>query len=333
MPVAIFVAMKRGSWAQSPSTLYEASDQGVITRSTLSALGVANGTVSARCRPGGHWQHFLPGVVLLNNGHPTQAQRLAGALAYGGNNAVVTGMAALQLHGVTSGTHSSDVHILVPQRERRTSTSFVRVERTWRTPDRIRRGSSVYASVTRSLVDATRSIRDQSRCTTLMAEAVRRGSTTLEEIAAEVADGPRRYSATSRAAWLELHDGAHSAAEAQAHRLYARSGLPPMVHNRTIVDSLGAFIACPDGWIDEVAFAWEIDSLAHHLSPTDHAGTMARLTRMRNQGLIVVSHLPSMIRDRPEQVVDDLRTHYALAKARPRPGECPINGGSNLGVG
>ncbi len=89
----------------------------------------------------------------------------------------------------------------------------------------------------------------------------------------------------------ELSDDAHSVAEVWAQKLYATSGLPPMVHNVDVVTEDGTWIARPDGWMDDVAVAWEIDSLAHHFSPADHEKTMHRRARMQRHGIIVVEHL------------------------------------------
>ena len=55
----------------------------------------------------------------------------------------------------------------------------------------------------------------------------------------------------------ELSGNAHSKAEIDAQKLYARSGLPPMVFNREIEDLDGNFVAYTDGWLDDVGLAWE----------------------------------------------------------------------------
>ncbi|MDV8035689.1 hypothetical protein R4P53_19925 [Rhodococcus sp. IEGM 1414] len=106
---------------------------------------------------------------------------------------------------------------------------------------------------------------------------------------------------------------------ADTQRLYRSSGLPPMIHNARLFASDGTFLGSPDGFQDAVCFVWEIDSLAHHLSPIDHANTMARRALMQRHGAIVVSHLPQDIRDDPQRVLADLRAGYQQALERPRP--------------
>lgn len=314
-----FVRMKRGMWANDPSTLSDRADHGVITRAQLRSAGVADGTVAKRCAPGGPWQHLLPGVVLLNNGYPSHSQRVAAALAYGGPHSLLTGSAGLNAHGIGPNPPSNEVHILVPHSVQRASVRFVRSERTWRIPEVSVQNGLRCAPIARSVVDTTRAIRDRARCTAIIAEVLRHRSVSLEELAIELAEGPRRYSATSRYAIAQLDGNAHSVAEARAQRLYESSGLPPMVHNAQLFDERGILLGCPDGWVDPVCFGWEIDSLAHHLSPIDHANTMARRTRMQTRGAIIVSHLPRDIIEDPRRVIEDLRAGYAQAAARPRP--------------
>jgi len=62
--------------------------------------------------------------------------------------------------------------------------------------------------------------------------------------------------------------------EADARVLWRRTGLPPLSWNVPIVDAAGRFLATPDGWADDVAMAWEIDSYAFHLSPADYRQTL-----------------------------------------------------------
>ncbi len=311
--------MKRGAWATDLSTIGDVADHGVVTRAQLRAAGVADGTVAGRCAAGGPWQHLLPGVVLLYNGYPSHQQRIAAALAYGGPHSILTGNAALSVHGLGPNPPSNEVHILVPNEMQRASVKFVRSERTWRMPEAAFEHGLRCAPVARSVVDATRALRGRSQCTALIAEIIRRGAVSLEELAIELAEGPRRYSASTRLAIGDLLGNAHSVAEADAQRLYRSSGLPPMIHNARLFAADGTFLGSPDGFLDEVCFGWEIDSLAHHLSPIDHAKTMTRRALMQRHGAIVVSHLPQDIRDDPQRVLADLRAGYNQALARPRP--------------
>lgn len=309
--------MKRGRWAIRKEILDGASLYGVITRQALRECGVSDGTITHRTADGGKWRPLLPGIVLLHNGSPSLRQQQAAAQLYGGENSILTGGVALTHHGFDR--VGSDVHILVPATMRRASHSFVRVERTTRLPAPLYRGRFAVAPLPRALVDTARSLRDSQRCTAIFAGAIQRGATDLDALVQELTDGPRRYGAVGWAAARDLANDAHSIAEVHAQKLYAMSGLPEMVHNVDIFDARGTFLGRPDGYIDDVAVGWQIDSLQHHLSPADHAKTMARRGTMERGGLIIVSHLPQQIRDDPAGVLADLRAAYARALARPRP--------------
>lgn len=309
--------MKRGAWASEREILNAASINGVITRRALRECGVSDGSITARTADDGKWRRILPGIVLLQNGNPSALQQQSAALLYGGEESALTGGAAVHRYGFER--VGSDVHILVPSTMRRASTSFVRVERTTRMPDVQRRGELRVVPLPRALADAARSMHSSSSCINLFAQAIQRGSVELDDLVRELAEGPRQYGAIARMAVRDLADDAHSVAEARAQKLYATTDLPKMVHNRPVHGPDGELICIPDGWIDLVGLGWQIDSLAHHLSPADHAATMAKRAAMEKAGAIMLSHLPSQIRDDPMGVVADLRAGYERALARPRP--------------
>ncbi|MDJ0394286.1 hypothetical protein QMK17_13215 [Rhodococcus sp. G-MC3] len=311
--------MKKPTWARSPQQLQDLSTHGVATRAQLREAKVSDSSLTARTAPGGPWQRLLPGVYLLHNGYPSPLQRSIAALAYGGPKSSITGQVGLGAHGYGTDGTSNEVHVLIPAGIRRASKSFVRVERTWRMPDAIEKGSLRVAPLVRSLADTTRAVKTDEHCVRLIAEVVQRGGATLDDIALELAEGPRRHGAISKRVVGELRDDAHSVAELQAQKLYADSGLPPMMHNCAIYTASGKLLCITDNLLDEVGFCWEIDSLAYHLTPADHAKTIARRTEMQGNGLIVLSHLPRDIRDNPAKVLADLRSHYQLALNRPRP--------------
>ncbi|MGW0045592.1 hypothetical protein [Rhodococcus sp. NPDC003348] len=309
--------MRRGGWAGERQLLGEVADSGIIRVSTLVSFGVSSSTITSRCGPDGSWRRILPGVIQLTNGHPTHRQRLVAGLAYCGDGAVLTGRTALREYGF--GTEAGDVHVLLPDRRRVQSTAFVRVERTTRLPQPVIRGGLPCAPLPRALLDAAR------RCTTLnstralIAAVVQRKAVTAVELAVELAEGSIRGSAFARVVLEEMNANVHSVPEALARQIWQSTGLPEMVFNRTIRSEDGTFLAQPDGWIDCVGLAWEIDSIDWHTAPESYAATTARRTRMQNAGIVVLSTLPRTVRDDPETVRDALRAHHALAASRPRP--------------
>ncbi|WP_050067297.1 hypothetical protein [Rhodococcus sp. RD6.2] len=311
--------MRRGRWADDLDMIRAHAHNGVIRSAVLGEMGLAPATIAARCLPGGPWQRILPGYVLLHNGSPTQLERAGAALMYGGDDSMLTGHVALAAHGYRRSASMNDVLMLVPASRKRASTHFVTVERTWRPPEPVLRGTLRCAPVTRAVLDASRRMRSRDACRALLAAVIQRGDTSIEELAMELAEGTTHGTALPRSVLRELTGGAHSVGEVHAQRLYRRSGLPTIVHNREIETHRGEFIAIPDGWIDDVAMAWEIDSLDNHFTVPDHEATLERRERMQSFGIIVVTHLPRTIRDKPDLVIRELRSSYELARSRARP--------------
>lgn len=311
--------MRRGQWADDPERLWGLSTDGVIKTAILRRLGIAGATISYRCREGGPWQRLLPGVVLLHSGRPSQRQRLVAAQTYGGAVAMLSGHAALGGHGYSRSASMAEVLLLIPDEHHRHPTGFVTVERTTRMPEAVVRAGLRLAPIERAVLDAARRMGNLRSCQALLTEVVQRGDADVVDLIAELEAGSSRGSAVPRKVLRELTSDAHSVAEIEAQKLYAATGLPPMVHNCDIVDADGRFIARPDGWIDEVAMAWEIDSLAHHLSADDHERTEEKRELMQSHGIIVVSHAPRRMRKAPKLVQHQLRAGYRLACARPRP--------------
>jgi hypothetical protein len=130
--------------------------------------------------------------------------------------------------------------------------------------------------------------------------------------------GTKRGTALPRrllAEWLDLR----SVAEALAKELSKRLPVPPTHWNPVVHDALGNYIGRPDGWWEDVALAWEIDSVDFHFSRDDYARTLRLNTRYAAAGITVVPTLPSRLRDDPGGVVQELEAAYRAAAARPRP--------------
>ncbi|MCL2533674.1 MAG: hypothetical protein FWE39_05865 [Nocardiaceae bacterium] len=311
--------MRRGGWADDPAALFALGANGIVRTQALLDAGVTRGTISGRCRRGGPWQRVLPGIIALQNAPLSTLQRNTAALIYGGDAAVLSGHAALGVHGYNHSAGKGEVLLLVPSTKHRKDFSFVTVERTWRMPAHVRKGTLRIAPIARSLLDAARRTSLPDACRTLLVGAVQRGDVEVANLAEELDNGSCRGSALPRRVVRELSDDAHSVAEIEAQKLYATTGLPVMAHNRDVVAADGSWIARPDGWIDDVAVAWEIDSLKHHFTAQTHETTLLRRARMQRHGIIVVAHLPKQIRHDPRTVIADLVTAYEQGLERERP--------------
>jgi hypothetical protein len=290
----------------------------VVRVADLQAGGFARSTISHRCRAGGPWRWLLPGVVALHNGPPTRDDRRRAALLYCGA-CVLTGLDALQLHGMRRmPSPSGPVHVLVPADTRRLGAGRVLVERTHRLPPATY-GRWPLAPICRAALDFARRSRDRTEVRSTLAEVVQRRRCTPAELNVELASGSGRGSALPREVLREISAGVRSVAEADARTLAQRSGLPTPQWNVPLHDGTGRLIAIPDAWFDEVAMAWEIDSLEWHLSPEDYGATLDRRAAMMAAGIVVVHHQPKKLHREPAQVLSDLRVNHAHAARRPRP--------------
>jgi hypothetical protein len=302
------------------TTVRAAAPIGVARESELIRAGLPGATVGLRTRPGGPWQRLLPGVILMQTGPPTDAQRIAAALAYAGGDAMLTGAVACRLYGLRRVPHGSQIHVLVPAPRQPATSGFVVVERTTRMPSPRSVDGWPAAPRVRAVLDASRRIRRLDDVRALLAEAIQRGLCTVDELVIELEAGSRAGSARPRRVLREVAVGVRSVAEINAHRLAKRSAvLPAFQWNVPIRDVHGALIAIPDAWADDVALAWEIDSYEFHLSPEQYDRTLRRHATMVAAGIVVAHTTPARLRREPDQVLRELEAAYRQALIRPRP--------------
>ncbi|GAB2686293.1 hypothetical protein GCM10027271_56150 [Saccharopolyspora gloriosae] len=296
-----------------------AATHGVLTARALDELGVPRQTVYHRASIGGPWKRLLPGVIMLSSGTPTLEQRHDAALRYAGTGAMITGLAACRLHGMTRLPETDEVHMLIPEARKRASKGFAEIERTTRLPSPVTRDGFRVAPLVRALLDAARRLPSLDQVRALLAEAVQRDLVTPEALAAEAKAGSRRGVARCRVVLEEMGANVHSPAESWAYRLAQSSDLPAMQWNVRLLGPDGTLLGIPDGWIDEVGLAWQIDSMEYHLRPTGYENTVFRHTLMTAAGVVVVHTLPKRLRSDPSAVLDELRRSYRAAQQRPRP--------------
>ncbi|MDQ7806985.1 hypothetical protein Q5425_24870 [Amycolatopsis sp. A133] len=255
----------------------------------------------------------------MHPNEPTDEQRLQAALIRGGRSTMLTGLWALRRHGLREFPEPDDVHILVPDEREITSSGFVVVERTTRLPAPVMRGGLPVAPVYRAALDAARRIRDFETVQALLAEAVQRRRCTPELLDKELRLGSQRGSALVRRALQAILGGAESVAEAEAWDIWKLAELPPAEWNVRVFDERGGFIAKPDAWCDDIAFAWEIDSRKWHGEGDGYSDTLARNARYTAAGITFLQTLPIDLRKEPDRVIEDLRSAYRAACRRPRP--------------
>lgn len=301
---------------------------GLITSAQLAEIGVHTSTASRRAA-GGMWTRVLPGVHLVDGGHPVRRQRELAALLYAGAPSMLTGTTALRRHGVRAvrlqeiaddeAERPEPVHVLLPHDRRRLSTGYGRLERTRRFPeDAVTIGGLRLAPVARATADAARRLRRPADVTALVAEVVHRGLTDVGALRVELEEGQKRGSGILRDALGPVDLGAASGPEVDLVRILEPSGIPAVHYNVTVVDERGAFVAIPDAWLDDVGLAIEVDSVEHHAGPDGFAMTVQRNRRYAEAGVPVLPLLPRDLRD-PERTLGQIHRARRSAASRPRP--------------
>jgi hypothetical protein len=211
--------------------------------------------------------------------------------------------------------------VLVPATRQRRDAAFVRLHRTIRFPSRIWEVGPVrYVRLPRAVADAVRGLESLREVRAIVADAVQHGKCTVTNLVAELTAGPSSGSVLFREALADVADGLRSTAEGDLRSLLIKSRLPMPLFNASLYDGDGTFIARPDAWWPEYGIAVEVDSREWHMSPDDHAKTLARGRRMAKYQIVVLRFTPRQIRTEPAQVIKDIRD--ALNGAR---GRQPLN--------
>ena len=289
----------------------------VVSRSQALECGMTRSTIAYRLRADGPWRPILPGVYLTVTGTVTPEQRETAALLYAGPHSVITGPVAVRRHTMRcAGLNVLDV--LIPADVHRKSTGFVQIQRTTRMPETwYTTGPLRFTAPARAVADAARAMTRFSDVQALVCEAVQRGRCTLEELVAELNDGPTAGTRWYRRALAEVSDGIRSAAEAQLKYLIDRSDLDRPVYNADLYTLDGVFLGRPDAWFGRAGVAGEVDSREYHLRAKDYDETTRRHNRMEAAGIHVLHWLPSTIKAEPRRIIADLRAAIAAGNKCP----------------
>jgi hypothetical protein len=274
------------------------------------------------------WTRVLPGVHLVGGGRPSRRQRLLAALLYAGPDSMLTGTSALRLYGFRAlrlqetaddePERPEPVHVLVSHDRRRLSTGFVRIERSHRLPAPVRRESLAVAPLARAVGDAARRFPRESDAVAVVTEAVQRGWADVDQLEAELREGPTRGSRYLRAAVESVARGARSVPEADLAHLLEPARIPALFFNATLVTESGSFVAVADAWLDDVGLAIEVDSVEFHSTGENFERTVRRNARYATAGVPVLTVLPTDIRDRPSGTLDNVLAAREAAAQRPR---------------
>jgi hypothetical protein len=292
---------------------------GVVTRSQALKCGMSKKAIRYVLGKPGGWSFLLPGVYLTSPGAPTLDQRYQAALLYAGPGSVITGVAALRLHGVRY-QDPAVIDVLVPDSVQHVSTGFVRILRSRRMPGKFRVKEGIrFAYLPRAVGDAARALRGFRQVQALVCAVLQQTSCTVELLAAELNDGPSAGSKVFRAALYEVSDGVRSAAEGDLKRLIDRSDIEKPLYNPKLYLPDGTFLCCPDLWWERYGVAGEVDSLAYHFTAKDYEDTTMRHNRIERTGIHLLHWLPRTIQSDGQTVLTDIRSALADAANRTPP--------------
>ena len=303
-----------------------AAQHGVISTEQLVSLGVPETTVVVRARPGGDYQRVLPGVFRLGACAPSAAGQASAALLYAGDPAaVVTGLAALHLYGVSTADRiasqfSSEIdirlHVLVPHHVRRESHSYVRIERTRYLPAAATARGVPVAPVARAWIDAGRCICDIGVLRPLVAEVLSRGLVAASCLSETAATMPVRGSVAIRQAVDEVSLGVCDDSVEALRDAVIHEQLPLPHFLPTLLDRRGCFLARVHGYRapEGVAFV-----LTDDICAIDIEGSPARLDDLRRTGVLVINVTTAQLRDEPTVALGPYRAALIESRGRPRP--------------
>ncbi|MFD3919053.1 hypothetical protein [Streptomyces sp. NPDC058595] len=322
----------------------------VLSAAQLREHGVGAAGAAARCAPGGPWQQLLPGVFLLHQGPPTSEERLHGALLYAGRRpdvpaqpggsgagaaddiAMITGLAALTLHGLPSApapTALDRIDVLVPRTRRLRSTGCVRIVRAHALPGAERVTGLPVAPVARALADAVAGLTDPADVTRLLTEAVRHGycepaSVVRELSQARLLSRPHVVDAVD-----SLLAAGRAVAEGRLYEMVRTYGLPEPVWNVGLRLPGGPHLGGVDAYWPDHAVAVELDTRApRHGRTTQDDAVWSECARKREHlerlGITVVHLTPRKLRDSLELQATVVRTALLTSADREPPARVTV---------
>lgn len=250
----------------------------------------------------GRWRRILP-HTLLTSDTMTDRDRLAAAIVFAGDGALLSGSAALLDLGMRSVRPPGRVLVIVPRDRAPRSVGWVQIRPSARPLRQALLPGLPRVEVARAVADACIGKRRQDDVRAMVADAVRLNLCTIDELAAELRHCPRRGSAFLREAVDEVGGGAWSAPEAHAAKLLRRARVPEFKQNITIeLPSGGCYVA--DCLWEELRAILEIDSDSHHtLAGGDGDGTSDRHIDLETLHFSVVHRTPRVIVKQPDKFV------------------------------
>jgi hypothetical protein len=272
----------------------------VISRADANRFGFTDDAIRHRLDKG-RWRRVLPHTYLTSD-TVTWNDRLWAASIFAGAGALISGAAALSDLGLRSVQRPESILVLVPPARAPRSLGWVRVRPSARPVTAAVRLGPPRASEARAVADLALERHRLDDVRALVAEAVRLGLCTVDELAHELRHGPQRGSAHLRQAIDEVGGGAWSAPEARAATLLRGAHVPPFEQNAAVRLSTGVTLTVDFLW-RELRAVLEIDSDAHHALAGDADWTSDRHLLLETDGYSAIHRTPRYIMTRPNVFV------------------------------
>lgn len=285
---------------------------GCIRRDQARALGLSDRLISRRAASG-RWEPLCPAVFRVEGAPRTWRQWLAAAVLWAARGCAVSHRSAATLHGFARFPEGPAE--LSVTRAARLGRPFT-VHRVARLPDRevtTIDGLKV-TTVERTLVDLC-SLADVPALRASVDEALRRKKTTLDRLEAAIdRAGPTRGVAALRALIAELHGGrrpTESELEARVYELLASAGLPRPTKQARLC--LAGQVRRLDFHFPGTPVVIEADGYAFHSTGAMRERDSARSNQLTTHGLRVLHWTWAALRDRPDQLLAQLRANLRAA--------------------
>ncbi len=256
----------------------------------------------------GRWQRPCRGVLVTHSGGISDAEWLWSAVLAAGPQAVLGGLTAARLDGLT-GFEDRTTHLVIPaSRQVRTAVPGVAVHRSRVLgPDDVHPARlPPWTRLARSLLDAAAWSRSGDRARAVLAAGVQQRLVRPDQLEAALGRRPRlRRHALVAVTLADIAGGAQALSELDFARLTWRYGLPAPDRQAIRLDRDGRRRWLDAFW-EEAHLAVEVDGL-WHMEATAWWADMRRGNDLIISGLRVLRFPAFVVRDEPDVVAAQIR--------------------------
>lgn len=262
----------------------------------------------------GRWQRVCPGVFVTHSGPLTADDELWISLLWAGDGAVLAGLTAAGLDGLT-GFPGDRIHVLLPDsRQVRKPPPGLPVclhrSRSFDACDVHPAKSPPRTRIARSLVDAAAWMHTDRGAQAVLAAGVQQRLARPADLLAIVVRNPRlRRRGVIVSTLDDISGGAEALSEIDFTRLVIHAfGLPEPTRQRARYDSHGR-----RRWLDVLwegaGIIVEIDG-SHHMDADQWWDDMDRENSLKLDGYLVLRYTAFVVRYRPEYVAAQIRSAF-----------------------